>query len=84
MSRKTDRVNSTRRGLLTGAGALGLAGVMGASGTVRAQAAATAATGGVSVANRGKYATAALRQDAINVTAIQSRVPIGKSHPFSS
>ena len=74
MSRKTDRVNRTRRELLTGAGALGLAGMMAGSGTAQAQAAATAGTGGVSVANRGKYPTAPLRQDAINVTAIQSRV----------
>ena len=74
MSCKADRVNATRRELLTGAGALGLAGVMAGSGSARAQAPSTAGASGVSVADRGRYATVPLRQDAINVTAIQSRV----------
>jgi hypothetical protein len=74
MSCKADRVNATRRELLTGAGALGLAGVMAGSGSARAQAPSTAGASGVSVADRGRYATVPLRQDAINLTAIQSRV----------
>jgi predicted amidohydrolase len=74
MSRKTDSVNRTRRELLAGAGALGLASLASPAGTARAQAGAAAARPPVSVANGGKYATVPLRQDAINVTAIQSRV----------
>jgi predicted amidohydrolase len=74
MSRKTDRVNRTRRELLAGAGALGLASVMATGTTARAQAAAASGDKGVAVASRGKYATVPLRQEAINVTAIQSRV----------
>jgi predicted amidohydrolase len=72
MGRKTDRVNRTRRELLAGAGALGLAGMMSAPATTRAQGANTGKP--VSAAKGGKYATVPLRQDAINVTAIQSRV----------
>ena len=78
MSRKSDRVNRMRRGLLTSAGAAGLAGMLGAGAAARAQGTAAPADGSgttvVSVARRGKYATVPLRQDAINVTAIQSRV----------
>jgi predicted amidohydrolase len=74
MGRKSDRVNQKRRELLAGAGALGLAGMMPTSSTVRADGAPAQAAGAVSVANRGKYATVPLRQDSINVTAIQSRV----------
>jgi predicted amidohydrolase len=74
MSCKPDRVNATRRELLAGAGALGLAGVMAGSGSAGAQAASPAGASGISVADRGRYATVPLRQDSINVTAIQSRV----------
>jgi predicted amidohydrolase len=73
MGRKSDRVNRTRRELLAGAGALGLAGMMSSPTTARAQAAPESGKA-VAVANRGKYETVPLRQDAINVTAIQSRV----------
>lgn len=74
MSRKTtERVNRTRRELLASAGALGLAGMVAGSGTARAQAAGPAAAA-VSVAKRGKYESVPLRQESINVTAIQSRV----------
>jgi len=74
MSRKTDRVNRTRRELLASAGALGLTGMVAGSGTAQAQAADKPAAGTVSVARRGQYATVPLRQESINVTAIQSRV----------
>jgi predicted amidohydrolase len=76
MSRKTDRVNRTRRELLASAGALGLTGMVAGSGTAQAQAQAAdkPATGNLSVARRGQYATVPLRQESINVTAIQSRV----------
>jgi len=74
MGRKVDRVNRTRRELLAGAGALGLAGLAVQSGTARAAAAAGTGTAGLSVARGGKYATVPLRQESINVTAIQSRV----------
>ena len=78
MSRKTDQVNRMRRELLASAGAAGLAGMLGASSAARAQGAAAGVAGtgtpAVAVAKRGKYATVPLKQDAISVTAIQSRV----------
>ncbi|MCM2312191.1 MAG: hypothetical protein NDI84_12390, partial [Steroidobacteraceae bacterium] len=74
MGRKTDRVDQTRRELIAGAGALGLAGLMSPGGSARAQAAPAVGAQKVSAAQRGQYATVPLRQDAINVTAIQSRV----------
>lgn len=70
-----------RRELLTGAGAAGLAAVAAASSTAGAQAAAAAgrpaagaAKTDIAVAKRGQYATTPLRQEFINVTALQSRV----------
>ena len=74
MSRKTDRVNHVRRELLASAGALGLAGMVAGPSKAQAQAAGNATAAGVSVAKRGQYATVPLRQESINVTAIQSRV----------
>jgi len=74
MGRSRDPVNRMRRDLLAGAGAAGLAGLVTGGTTARAAAAPQAGAPGVAVANRGKYATVPLRQDAINVTAIQSRV----------
>jgi predicted amidohydrolase len=77
MSRKTDGVDTKRRGLLVGAGAAGIAGLLAGAEPARAQGAATAAAGKaseVSVARRGKYLTVPLRQESISVTAIQSRV----------
>jgi predicted amidohydrolase len=63
-----------RRELLAGAGAIGLGSALAVGGTARAQGGAASGTPGVSVAKRGKYATVPLRQESINVTAIQSRV----------
>jgi predicted amidohydrolase len=74
MSRRTDGVNRTRRELLAGAGAIGLAGMVAGDGMARAQPGQTPAANDVTVATRGKYATVPLRQESINVTAIQSRV----------
>ena len=71
----------SRRRLLAGAGAAGLAGLAGTAGTARtaaaesgAQSAGAAAAPQISVAQKGVYATVPLRQEAINVSAIQSRV----------
>jgi predicted amidohydrolase len=76
MTRKPDTVDRRRRELLAGAGAAGLAGLMAGSGAARAQerVADGSSETQVSVAQRGKYATVPLRQESINVTAIQSRV----------
>lgn len=74
MGRKTDCVDRVRRELLAGAGALGLAGLATGAASARAAPAATTAANEVSAAKAGKYPTVPLRQDAINVTAIQSRV----------
>ena len=74
MGRSRDPVNRMRRDLLAGAGAAGLTGLVTGGTTARAEASPQAGAPGVSVANRGRYATVPLRQDAINVTAIQSRV----------
>jgi len=73
MSQKTDRVDRTRRELLASAGALGLAGMVAGSQATKARA-STPPAADVEVARRGKYATVPLRQESINVTAIQSRV----------
>jgi predicted amidohydrolase len=73
MSRKIKSTDLTRRHLLAAAGATGLAGLMG-SGASRAAEAATTAAPTLSVAKQGAYPTATLRQEAINVAAIQSRV----------
>lgn len=82
MSRKIRQAMTTRRDVLATAGLAGLA-VM-ATRPAAAQAAAAAKPAAtphtlppvtsVEVAKRGKYETAALRQDSINVAAIQSRV----------
>ena len=74
MSRKTDRVNHARRGVLAGAGAFGLTGMVAGAARAQAQPAGNTAAAGVSVAKRGQYATVPLRQESINVTEIQSRV----------
>jgi predicted amidohydrolase len=70
MSRQNDPVNSSRRALLAGAGAAGMAGVLAGGATASAQEEGER----ISVARNGRYETAELRQSAINVTAIQSRV----------
>jgi predicted amidohydrolase len=73
----------SRRDLLTGAGAAGLAAMaaapaaLGQAAPAQGGAAAVpsgAAKGRVSVARNGVYETVPLKQDAINVSAIQSRV----------
>lgn len=72
MSVRPDIVNPHRRSLLAGAGAAGLAGLMGG-----ASAAAQTGNSGheeISVMRNGRYETVDLRQDSINVTAIQSHV----------
>ncbi len=76
MTKKTDDVDTSKRNLLAGAGAVGLTAALAGSGAARAEAAATADPGhsGISVARNGKYETVVLRQDSINVTAIQSHV----------
>ena len=83
MSKKSRSGLTSRRDLLAGAGLAGLAGLAGSA--MAADAAAPAAPVGplaggrppvtdVSVGKAGKYASTALRQETINVTAIQSRV----------
>ncbi|MBL8631293.1 MAG: hypothetical protein JNM81_16785 [Rhodospirillaceae bacterium] len=69
----SDHSNTSRRSVM--AGALGLAGGVALSQAQAGEqvAQATAATS-VKVAKRGVYETVPLRQDAINVSAIQSRV----------
>jgi len=80
MKRKTNKLD--RRSLLTGAAMASLAAAAGggASSEATAQAAATPAVGatgatsGIEVAKRGQYAKVALKQDFINVAAVQSQL----------
>lgn len=66
---------TSRRDVLAGAGAAGLASlVAGSAAAQQEQAPAPAGEGAPSVAKQGRYAVAPLRQEAINVSAIQSRV----------
>ncbi len=76
MKKRTDSIDTTRRQLLAGAGAAGLAATLGgASPGARAEDAAKGGGhGDISVARNGRYETVPLRQDSINVTAIQSHV----------
>ncbi|MCB1623091.1 MAG: hypothetical protein KDI32_00790, partial [Pseudomonadales bacterium] len=69
---KTSR-NLSRRQLLASGGVAGLTGLV-AAGTMAAGAQNAAAKPRISVAKGGKYDTVELRQPAINVSAIQSRV----------
>lgn len=73
MSNDHDPLNTSRRALLASAGAAGMAGVLGAT-AATGQARADEAHERISVARNGRYDTVELRQQAINVTAIQSRV----------
>jgi predicted amidohydrolase len=81
MARNGTGLRTSRRALLTGAGAAGVATIL-ANQARAAEPAAAPAVGNVpvppqtpvAVAKRGVYETVALRQDAINVSAIQSRV----------
>jgi len=67
-------LNLGRRELLAGAGAAGLAGVMGAAARDAEAGAHGGDDKGISAAQSGVYETVPLRQDSINVAAIQSRV----------
>ena len=80
MKRKTNKLD--RRSLLTGAAMASLAAAAGgtaaneaaAQGNAPAGNPATAGGNGVQVANRGQYAKVPLKQDFINVAAIQSQL----------
>lgn len=79
MKRKTN--NLDRRSLLTGAAMASLAAAAGGAGkeavaqtATTAAAGAGSATNGLQVANRGQYAKAPLKQDFINVAAVQSQL----------
>ncbi len=73
MSGRRSTQNLSRRDVLSGAGAAGLVAAAGTSGAASAQSAMTRANDH-KVAQLGAYETVPLRQDNINVTAIQSRV----------
>lgn len=79
MTKKTDTVDISKRNLLAGAGAAGLAAALGgAPAAARAENAPAgnpaAGHADIKVARNGRYETVPLRQDSINVTAIQSHV----------
>lgn len=82
MNSKDKGPDRLRRELLTGAGAAGLAALAAGTSAAGAQAtpaaagsaAGSATVAGIAVAKRGQYASVPLRQEAINVTALQSRV----------
>jgi len=80
MKKDSDRIDAVRRSVLMGTGAAGAVSMLAAAAAARsAQAPAggnsrTASSSQVSVAKRGVYETVPLRQDGINVCAIQSRV----------
>lgn len=75
MGKKTNKLD--RRSLLAGAAAASLAAVAGRDAVPTAQA-QSASTGGskneIQVSNRGQYAKVPLKQDAINVAAVQSQL----------
>ena len=77
MKRKTSAHPLSRRDLLAGVGIAGL-GALAAPATLAAGAGEAAAgpgsEGAVSVMQKGVYATVPLRQDSINVSALQSRL----------
>ena len=76
MSTKKTSIDHGRRELLAGAGMAGIAGLAALSGAASAQAAGAddKMSAPVKVAKKGVYETVPLRQEAINVSAIQSRV----------
>lgn len=77
MNDKTRPAAVTRRDVLTGAGVAGIAGIagMGALAASSASAAQSAAGAGtISVMKNGEYAKVPLKQESINVSAIQSRL----------
>ena len=65
--------------LTAGTAGIGVAANRAASAQGAAPAAAGGPTAGIQVAKRGEYAKVALRQDSINVTAVQS-VELGSFH----
>ncbi len=71
MTGKNREIDRAKRALIASAGALGLAGALPAA---RSEQIASAQSSTVSVAQKGRYEMVALRQESINVTAIQSRV----------
>ena len=77
MKRKTSPHSLSRRDILAAAGIAGLGAVAASAGPVPAPKAGGQAVGGagaISVMKRGVYATVPLRQEAINVSALQSRL----------
>ena len=77
MNDKTRPTAVTRRDVLTGAGVAGIAGIAG-MGTLAAPSVSLAQSasgaGAISVMKNGQYAKVPLKQEAINVSAIQSRL----------
>ena len=73
MSKTPDKHDPIRRGLMASAGAAGLA-ALAKPALAQTEETDAPATDNISVAKNGKYETVALRQDSINVSAIQSRV----------
>jgi len=75
MARKVPKID--RRSLLAGAAVASVAAIAGREGMADAQAqnvAMPSPTNDIQVANRGQYATVALKQDSINVAAVQSQL----------
>ncbi|MFZ9873682.1 MAG: hypothetical protein ACO3FH_12110, partial [Steroidobacteraceae bacterium] len=75
MARKVPKID--RRSLLAGAAVASVAAIAGREGIADAQAqnvAMPSPTNDIQVANRGQYAKVALKQDSINVAAVQSQL----------
>lgn len=75
MARKVPKID--RRSLLAGAAVASVAAIAGREGMADAQAqnvAMPSPTNDIQVANRGQYAKVALKQDSINVAAVQSQL----------
>jgi len=75
MARKVPKID--RRSLLAGAAVASVAAIAGREGVADAQAqnvAMPSPTNDIQVANRGQYAKVALKQDSINVAAVQSQL----------
>jgi len=75
MARKILKIN--RRSLFAGAAIASVAAIAGRDGVTEAKAQSTmtsSAKNDIQVANRGQYSTVALKQDSINVAAVQSQL----------
>jgi len=75
MARKILKIN--RRSLFAGAAIASVAAIAGRDGVTEAKAHSTmtsSAKNDIQVANRGQYSTVALKQDSINVAAVQSQL----------